>query len=157
MRNYWQSQWLHFATTNKCYTAFLVCFYSYQSTAKQHHYSCKIIVYVGSSQRSKSWHFHLHNTCTLFKFKCNLLTGKFPDLRALFKIISPSLKAFSFSAVPSLNLKLNSIQAECHFCKGKSFFFCPCNDIFNWWTLSTCNWLKFPCIVLNAWSCSSAC
>jgi len=32
----------------------LVCSYNYQSTAKQHHYSCKIIVYVGSSQRSKS-------------------------------------------------------------------------------------------------------
>jgi len=52
----------------------------------------------------------------------NLLTGKLPDIRALIKTISPSLKAFPFYAVPSLNLKLNSIQAECHFCKGKKSF-----------------------------------
>jgi len=32
----------------------LVCSYNYQPTAKQHHYSCKIIVYDGSSQKSKS-------------------------------------------------------------------------------------------------------
>jgi len=66
-QKYWQSQRLLFATTNKRYAAFLVCSYSYQSTAKQHHYSCKIIVYVGSSQRSKSWHSYLHNTCTMFQ------------------------------------------------------------------------------------------
>jgi len=50
-----------------------------------------------------------------------LLTGKLPDIRALFKIVSPSQKACPFSAVASLNLKLNSIQAECGFCEGKSF------------------------------------
>jgi len=96
-------------------------FLQYKSTAKQHHYWCKIIVYVGSSQKSKRWHSHLHNTCTLFKLKCNLLTGKLPDIRALFIIIWPSMKDFYFSAVHSLNLKLNSSQAECCFCKGKSF------------------------------------
>jgi len=120
-KNYWQSQWLLLTTTNKRYSAFLVCSYNYQSTTIQPHYSCKIIVYIGSSQRSKSRHSHLHNTCTLFKLKCNALTGKLPNIRPFFKIISPSLKTFPFSAVASLNLKLNSIQAECRFCKGKSF------------------------------------
>jgi len=45
-----------FATTNKRYTALLVCSCNYQSTAKQHYhrYTCKIIVDAGSSQRSKS-------------------------------------------------------------------------------------------------------
>jgi len=43
----------------------------------------------------------------------------------LFKTISPSLKTYPFSAVASLNLKLNSIQAEYRFCKGKSFSVAP--------------------------------
>jgi len=99
-----------------------VCSYNYQSTAKHHRYSCKIIVGCTlEAAKEAKVDTHLHNTCTLFRLKCNLLTGKLPDIRALFKIISPFLKAFPFSAVASLNLKLNSIQAECHFCKEKSF------------------------------------
>jgi len=57
--------------------------------------------------------------------KWYLLAGKLPDIKALFKTISPSLKTYPFSAVASLNLKLNSIQAECQFCKGKSFSVAP--------------------------------
>jgi len=33
-QNSWQSQWLHFATTNKRCTSFLVWSYNYQPTAK---------------------------------------------------------------------------------------------------------------------------
>jgi len=53
---------------------FSVCFKNYQSIAKQHHYHCsdKIIVGVGSSQKSKSWSSHLHSTCRMFHVKRNL-------------------------------------------------------------------------------------
>jgi len=55
------------------YSIFSVCSYNYQSTAKQHHFSDKIIEDAGSSQRDKSWSSHLHSTCTLLQVKRNLL------------------------------------------------------------------------------------
>jgi len=36
---------------------------------KTDHHSGKTIVEAGNRQRSKGWHSHLHNTCTLFQVK----------------------------------------------------------------------------------------
>ena len=63
--------------------------------------------------------FTAHAHC--FKLKRNLLTGKLPDVRAFLKIISPSLKAFPFSAIASLNLKLNSVPSRVSFLREYHF------------------------------------
>ena len=62
--------------------------------------------------------FIAHAHCS--NLKRNLLTGKLLDIRAFFKIISPSLKAFPFFAIASLNLKLNSDPSRVSFFKGVS-------------------------------------
>jgi len=74
--------------------------------------SCKVVVDAGSSEKSNAAKaatliFTAHAHC--FKLKRNLLTGKLPDIRAFFKVNSPSPKAFPFSAIASLNSKLNSV------------------------------------------------
>jgi len=85
-KNSWQSQWVPFATTNKCCKARAK---SNSGKNKCHmprarSGSSKIIADAGSSQRSKSWSSHIYNTCTLFQVKRNFLTVKIPEIRASF-------------------------------------------------------------------------
>jgi len=53
--------------------------------------------------------FTAHAHC--FKLKGNSLTDKIQDIRAFFKIISPSLKAFPYSDIASIDLNLNLVPS----------------------------------------------